>query len=98
MRRLLVPLVALVTLAVSVPSAGAIELRNEDAQPYTVRVTSRTMSRNIHLPAHSASIVVCVKSCHFRLRGGGQVRASGDDVVSITRKKLVRRPVVKAPL
>lgn len=101
MRRLPIPLVpilavvAIVALLGSVTAAGAIELRNEDAQAYTVRVTSASMSQNIRLGPHAASLVVCTKSCRFHVAGVGQVRASGDDVVSIRKRKLLHRVSAK---
>ncbi|TNF32062.1 MAG: hypothetical protein EP329_11285 [Deltaproteobacteria bacterium] len=96
MRRLVVPLLALLVLIFAAAAAHAIELRNEDTRAYTVRVSTGKTSQELRMAARSASIVVCVSTCHFRLRGGGQVKASGDDVISIRDQKLVRRVVVKA--
>jgi len=96
MRRLVAPLLALLALTFAASAAHAIELRNEDTQAYTVRVSTGKTSQNLRMPARSASIVVCVDTCHFQIRGGGHVKASGDDVISIRDRKLVRRVVVRA--
>ncbi|PKN55586.1 MAG: hypothetical protein CVU56_20585 [Deltaproteobacteria bacterium HGW-Deltaproteobacteria-14] len=91
----MVPILAMIALAASATAVSAIELRNEDSQAYTVRVTSAAMSQNIRLGPRAASLVVCTKTCRFHVAGVGQVKASGDDVVSIRAHKLVRRVVVK---
>jgi len=93
MRKMAAALVAVVMGSVpGMGAAKAIDLRNEDGVPYTVKVTSSAMSRNIEVNALTLSFIVCVGECTFEVEGIGTVRASKNDVVTLTEGKLSVAP------
>ncbi len=91
LRRLVSSLLALLFVALAASPGAAIELRNHDRRPYAVTVKTKQSRKTLTMAGLSASIVVCVGSCTFRIQGGGWVRARGDDVVIIEDKRLRKR-------
>ncbi len=97
MRRLAPLIFALLFLVVAAAPSHAVELRNHDKRAYNVVVKSKRATKRIRMPAHSASLVVCVGTCVFRVPGVGRMRASGNDVVTIQKKKLTKKVVARPP-
>ncbi len=87
---------AMLLAGASTTVASAVELKNEDAADYAIKVKSVSMETTLNVSAHQWTAVICVGGCTFSARGMGRVRAKRDDLVFVRDGKLVREAAPKA--
>ncbi len=72
--------------------ANALEIQNEDAKDYEVRIIEGASSKTVKVAAYSISTDLCREQCRIVVTGGGSIEAETGDVIRIDRGVLIPEP------
>ncbi len=81
-------IVALGIVLLSSSSALAVDLTNKDSQPYQVKVTEGSNTKEISLEP-GATEKVCSSTCQIDIDGIGSINASGTETLTIKNGAIV---------